>query len=188
MTRRLLTGLGLVLAIALSGCGGGDDSDGIASATGNGAKASSSPSAEALTDEERQVKFAQCMRDQGIDMPDPEINEGRVAIRMPEGTDPKKVQAAMEKCKQYLPNGGEARKANPEQLEQARQFAKCMRENGVPSFPDPDANGGIRIQATPGGDMNPDSPTFKAAQEKCDKYRPSTGPGGGTGGTTKLGG
>jgi hypothetical protein len=52
------------------------------------------------------------------------------------------------------------------------KFSQCMREHGVKNFPDPDANGGILIKAGPGTGLDPQSPTFKAAQEACKKYQP----------------
>jgi hypothetical protein len=189
-TMRLRKGLllGLLLALAAAGCGGTDDGDdGVATAGGGaGATASASAAPPAMTDEERQVRFAQCMRDNGIDMPDPEINNGRVAMRMPPGVDPQKVQAAMEKCKQYLPNGGEPPKSNPQMLEQQRKFAQCMRDNGITEFPDPDPNGGIRVQTSPGSHMNPGDPAFKAAQEACAKYQPAPRSGEGPGTVTGI--
>src|SRR4051794_9194525 len=54
------------------------------------------------------------------------------------------------------------------------KFSQCMRQHGVKSFPDPDANGGIRIEAGPGTGLDPQSPTFKSAQEACKKYQPKT--------------
>ena len=44
-------------------------------------------------------------------------------------------------------------------------FAKCMRANGVPNFPDPKAGGGFQIPAG----VSPAAPAFKAAQAKCQK-------------------
>jgi hypothetical protein len=176
MTMHIRKGLviGLLLALGAAGCGGADGGDGVATAGGGGdGGTSASPTPGPMSDEERQVKFAQCMRDQGVDMPDPEIDNGRVRVQMPGGTDPQKAQAAMEKCKQYLPNGGERRKPDAQQLDQLRKFAQCMRENGIPEFPDPNPDGGVQIQASPGSHMNPDDPTFKAAEEACAKYRPT---------------
>jgi hypothetical protein len=178
--------LGLLLALGAAGCGGADAGDGVATAGGGGdGTASASATPAPMSDEERQVKFAQCMRDKGIDMPDPEIDSGRVRIQAPDSVDPAKMQAAMEKCKQYLPNGGQPKKADPATIEQMRKFAQCMRENGVPDFPDPGADGGIRIQVNPGSKMNPNDPTFKAAQEACAQYRPAP-PSGGPDGTTRT--
>jgi len=187
MRLRRALALGLLLGLAAAGCGGTDDGDdGVATAgKGPSRTASASPHAERLTDEERQVRFAQCMREHGIDMPDPEIDGGRVAINLPEGTDRQKVEAAMEKCKQYLPNGGEPPKLDPETTEQLRKYAQCMRDNGISEFPDPDPNGGIRIQAEPGSRLDPEDPTFKAAQKACAKYQPAPRPGDSAGTTTR---
>jgi hypothetical protein len=47
-------------------------------------------------------------------------------------------------------------------------YARCMRANGVPNFPDPDAGGGFTF--SPAGGAGPSSPAFKAAQAKCQRY------------------
>lgn len=170
------------LAIALAGCGGQDDGgDGIATAGNGGAAASPSASAsgEPVDAEERRLEFARCMRENGVEMPDPgPDNEGGVRFRFGEGTDPKKAEAALEKCRQHLPNGGERPQLSPEQQEKLREYAKCMRDNGVTGFPDPSADGGIRIDRN-ALKINPDDPTFKAAQEKCRDLRPQFRQGGG---------
>jgi hypothetical protein len=54
----------------------------------------------------------------------------------------------------------------------AVRYSECMRQNGVPSFPDPDANGRIRLQAGPGTGLDPQSDTFKQAQQTCKEYAP----------------
>lgn len=46
-------------------------------------------------------------------------------------------------------------------------FARCMRANGVPNFPDPKPGGGGQF-AVPAG-TNPAAPAFRAAQAKCQK-------------------
>lgn len=57
-------------------------------------------------------------------------------------------------------------------------FARCMRANGVPNFPDPAAGGGARFEVPAG--TNPATPTFRAAQAKCQKVLPDGGlPGSG---------
>ncbi|MFI7213784.1 hypothetical protein [Micromonospora maritima] len=165
-----------LLALALAGCGGADD-DGpaVATAGGGGAKPSASAAGATLSDSDRQLKFAQCMREQGINMPDPEAGGGP-AFRFDEGTDPQKIEKAMEQCRDLLPNGGQAPQLDDQQMEQLRNMAKCMRENGVPDFPDPGADG--RIQIRPGnGGMDPNDPTMKTALEKCRQYAPQLGGG-----------
>jgi hypothetical protein len=54
-------------------------------------------------------------------------------------------------------------------------YAKCMRSNGVPNFPDPNASGLFRV----GSGMDRSSPAFKAAQAKCHKLMPGGGIGSG---------
>ena len=47
-------------------------------------------------------------------------------------------------------------------------FARCMRANGVPNFPDPKPGGGFRFPASP-------APAFAAAKAKCQKLLPNGG-------------
>ncbi|MET9385417.1 hypothetical protein ABZY09_31180 [Streptomyces sp. NPDC002928] len=58
-------------------------------------------------------------------------------------------------------------------------FAKCMRENGLPKFPDPNDDGGSVIGKDSG--IEPNSPEFKKAQEACKDLDPQgeSGPNGG---------
>ncbi len=55
-------------------------------------------------------------------------------------------------------------------------FSQCMRSNGVPNFPDPQAGGGFLFQR--GAGIDPSSAVFKAAQAKCRKLLPGGGPPG----------
>lgn len=54
----------------------------------------------------------------------------------------------------------------------ALKYSECMRAHGVTDFPDPNATGSLQIKAGSGTDLNPNSPTFKAAQQACAKYQP----------------
>jgi hypothetical protein len=73
-------------------------------------------------------------------------------------------------------DGGEA--GDEEDLEeQALAFAECMRENGVPDFPDPVVEDG-RIQMRiggpdGGGELDPEA--MEAAQEACQDLAPRGG-------------
>lgn len=171
---RMQTGLvlGLLLTLA-AGCGSPDNGDGVATVGGQ-ATASSSPSAGPDADREAGLKFARCMRENGLpDFPDPELGAGGgTKLMLPEGVTPQQAEAATAKCKQYLPGGGQPPKMDPQQLENARQMAKCMRENGVPNFPDPSEDGGMRLDMGKLG-MDPDDPRFKAAEQACAQFRPS---------------
>jgi hypothetical protein len=188
-TRFLVPALALACAFALAACGK-KSGDGIATAGQNDAK--SSAAAVSKDPQERMRQFTQCMRENGIDMQDAQVSDDggfSVQIGPAPGAAPADAQAgaqdmekmnkAMEACKQYAPSGGELGKPDPQMLEKMREFAKCMRENGVENFPDPKEDGGIVIQG--GGPdsndgLNPDDPTFKAAQEKCAANLPGGGP------------
>ena len=49
-----------------------------------------------------------------------------------------------------------------------------MRAHGLTNFPDPSASGGLQIGG-PGSNLNPESPTFQAAQKAGNKNGPSLG-------------
>ncbi|HEV8173805.1 MAG TPA: hypothetical protein VGP91_09155 [Actinoplanes sp.] len=162
--------LALMLMLTLAGCAARNGGDGVATANGKPtATASSQPS---TNDEDAPLKFAQCMRQHGMSwFPDPQPGSRGMQIKIPPGQDKAKVDAAMEACKKYMPGGGEPGKLDPQALEQARQMAKCMREHGVPNFPDPNANGQIQIDGNKLG-MAPGDPTFDAAEKACAQYAP----------------
>lgn len=58
--------------------------------------------------QEQVLAFAQCMREHGIDFPDPDVNGGQVLMGAGEGVDPNspEFQDAMAACQGDLPNGG----------------------------------------------------------------------------------
>jgi hypothetical protein len=149
----------LLLGLAACGGGSGDSSGGGASDTSS----SEDPQDQA-------VKFAQCMRDHGVDMPDPETDDkGRVRLRVGGGEkiDKDKVDAAMEACKKYNPIGDSGRlndlQNDPEFQEAQLRWAQCMRDHGV-DVPDPGSgeHGGLVI----GEDQNKDK--VQAAMDACD--------------------
>lgn len=171
MRRNTLAMLALLpaLALGLQGCGGGDDGG-----TGASKKAS---------DEAKMRKFAQCMRDNGVDMQDPK--DGRVEIRAsakpsagggPVRTDPK-IEAAQKKCAHLMPNGGKPRRPSAAELAKMRAYSKCMRDHGVTAFPDPKPDGGMQLRVGEGTGIDPQSQTFKNADEACKKYQPGGGKG-----------
>ncbi|GAA4215877.1 hypothetical protein AB0C10_36715 [Microbispora amethystogenes] len=156
--------------------GGGD------TAGGNGGAAQSSGSGDI-------VAYANCMRHNGIpNFPDPKPGGG---IAFPEGgdIDPQspEFKKAEEKCKQYLPSGPRIDAKNDADpnagwpTADKLKYAQCMRENGLPKFPDPDKNGGFAFMQDSG--IDPQSPQFRKASEACAKYQPQNlrqqpGPGG----------
>ncbi|MFF3853202.1 hypothetical protein [Micromonospora sp. NPDC002575] len=135
--RLFQAGLGLLLAAscALAGCGdSGDVGNGVASGGGNGAAAGASATASVSPD---LAKWTKCLRDNGVDVKDPGP-DGAITLPM----DSPAIQQAREKCTQYEGADGGSTGIDPndpEQQEQQRKFARCMRDNGI-DWPDPDPN------------------------------------------------
>jgi hypothetical protein len=183
--RTLLGAVAALSALLIAGaaCSSGSGGPGVASLGGSGsptASSSSDPQGSALA-------YSKCMRSHGVpNFPDPGSN-GQLQLRAGPGTgiDPNSAtfKAAQQACKSLLPT------VPPEQRQESYEallkFSKCMRDHGIADFPDPQPNGGLRIQAGQGSDLDPNSPQFRAAQQACQKYMP--GGKGGAGGTTNEG-
>ena len=54
------------------------------------------------------------------------------------------------------------------------RFAQCMRENGVPSFPEPDEKG--RFAITPETQRNVSRAALDRARERCNRHLRDAGP------------
>ncbi|CAM3782225.1 hypothetical protein KIPE111705_24685 [Kibdelosporangium persicum] len=122
-------------------CGSDSAGDKVASlGDGKGGDAqNSADSADGKTDEDRMREFAKCMREQGIDMPDPGPGGTMTAQRVEGEAEMEKMNKAGEVCNKLLPNGGKPKPLSPEELDKQRAQAKCMREHGI-NMPDPDPN------------------------------------------------
>ncbi|MFJ8795285.1 hypothetical protein [Streptomyces sp. NPDC102462] len=70
--------------------------------------------------------------------------------------------------------GVEASPTSPE--DQGLAFSRCMRENGVPAFPDPEAGG---LQLSPDSGIDPNSAEFQGALQACRDKMPQGQLGGG---------
>jgi hypothetical protein len=161
MTLRPLAAALLALsALGLAACG-----EDTPSATGNAAS----------KDEMRQaqVKFAECMRENGVDMPDPRTEGGKTVFKVGgDGISPEKFETANKACEKYRkdlrPQLTEEEQAKFK--EDALANARCMREHGI-DFPDPtfsaEGEAKVRIRGDGRGKLNPEDPKFEAAQEAC---------------------
>jgi hypothetical protein len=142
-----------------------------------GAENDPSKPASAQTQEAKNRKamldFARCMREHGVDMPDPQFSGGRVTQRM-KGGNPEQMRAAEKACEKYraqvkAPEMSASEKA--EFKKAALANARCMREHGI-DFPDPqfDADGGAQVRIDKR--LNPEGAKFQAAQKACEKTMP----------------
>ena len=168
MSRKLrpLAALAMVALIG-AGCGGNGGSDG-----GNTTAAN----------QEKAVKFAECMRENGVsEFPDPDAS-GRLTIDgVVNGSsiDPSSPtwKAAIDACKDLQPpgfTGGGERSSG--QQEAALQFAQCIRDNGVPDFPDP-ASGQPLVDTNriPSAATSRGMSILNAAMQKCSSYSEELG-------------
>ncbi|MFI1828575.1 hypothetical protein ACH41E_19325 [Streptomyces sp. NPDC020412] len=172
-----LAGLPLGLALFLTGCGGSDgggkDVASAESGAPRGSKdggASGGGSGSKPDPKEGALKFAQCMRENGIAMEDPQ--DGRLTLKG-EGVPKEKMDKAQKACAEHLPQGDDRGQIDPKVVENMRKYARCMRENGVEDFPDPAPGGGIKV-----GPEQAQNPNFKKAEEKCKNAMPKPPEGG----------
>jgi hypothetical protein len=164
-----IVGLAIV-ALIVTGCSNAPAGTG-ASSGGGGA----SPSGD------QAVRFAQCMRDNGVrNFPDPDASGTLTIETVANGTsidtDSPAFQRAIAACKDLQPAGFTGFTRTPEQQQAALKFAQCIRDNGVTDFPDPaidepmiDTNR-IPSANTPGG-----MTILHAAMEKCGSYAGDAG-------------
>jgi hypothetical protein len=173
---RPLLGIVALLALAailLAGCGdsGGsgvaraDDAGADSTATTGGA----STTAASSDPEQAQLDFARCMREQGLDFPDPQPDaNGNLRFQIPAGGagGREAFRAAGEKCQKYLQaaGGGLPDPDDPEFQDAQLEFARCMRGEGL-DFPDPTPGQGPGQGAAIRIDQ--DDPAVQAAFDKC---------------------
>lgn len=126
---RLLAALASVALIG-TGCSSGSAEDG-STATGPASHQS------------KAVKFSQCMRDHGVSgFPDPDASGELTIDGVLNGSslDPDSAtwKQAIAACKDLQPAGFTGKgKRSAEEQDEALEFARCIRENGVKDFPDP---------------------------------------------------
>jgi hypothetical protein len=164
---RILVAASAILMLALTGCSTEKPAGGVASANGGGSASSGPATSTSMSNEELGIKFAQCMRDNGVNVPDPDPDGGfGGAVGGPEvDRNSPEFKKGMDACKQYLPGGGDLSKMDPKLIDQLRQLTQCLRDNGV-NVPDPDPNSpmlGLGGMA----DIDRTSPAFQKAMEAC---------------------
>jgi hypothetical protein len=185
---------GMLAACGSSADDGSDGDDGVASL----GSTTTSPDSEEQTPEtsldpqEAMLAYTECMRDEGIDMPDPQMSEdgtggGMVITREAGGEndqgpafDPEseEFQAAEEKCSPIMDDAIGSIEVDPEQQaemrEQMLEYAQCMRDQGL-DFPDPEFsdNGRVTMGGGPGEDgeapTDAEMEAMDAANEVCAK-------------------
>jgi hypothetical protein len=142
------------------------------------------------------LDYARCMREHGVDMPDPDTSGGPGIVQFgasasasgsgagqPLELDMTKFQDADKACRDLLGDAGPQTmdpKQQQEMQDQALAFAKCMREHGV-DMPDPTFSGQGAVTMAIGKGFDPNDSKFADAQQACGS---AFGPKGGKGAPT----
>lgn len=161
MTKMMLALSSVALAAALVGCG-----------NDTGGSASASPTVDA---QDQGIKYAQCMRKNGIQMDDPKPGGG-ITLRMKQGNEAK-LKTAETACKAYAPIRDGKKTMSAEDLDQLTKLAQCLRRNGI-DVQDPQPNQPFKIES-----QKKDETKMKKAMDTCsaEAGMPTPGSGGGSG-------
>jgi hypothetical protein len=173
MLTKRITGMVTVLVVAglLAACGGNGSDDGsadgddVASLSDDNGDEQAQGNEDDADAEQELLDWVECMRDEGIDIPDPtRDSDGNLVLEGPgirlgggesEGStssddsddegdersiDPEEMDAAMEECGEPPALGPSDISEEDRQAmeENALEFAECMRDEGIEDFPDPD--------------------------------------------------
>ena len=162
-----------MLVVIVAGCGSGSAGTGNSSAT-SGSNSTASIDAKAL-------KFSECMRENGAgDFPDPDTSGSFTIDGVVNGSslDPNSpaFEQALRACKDLEPPGFTGAKVTPKQTTARLKFAKCIRDNGVPDFPDPTPNGPlVDTDRIPSAAKASGMSILNAAMQKCRSFSSAAG-------------
>ena len=124
-------------------------------------------------DHEKAVKFAECMRDNGVrEFPDPpasgELTIDAVANGSSLDTSTPTFNQAISACKDLEPSGFTGHKRGAQQQKHALEFAQCIRDHGVKDFPDPTPDAPlVDTRRIPSAATNGGMSAINAAMQKC---------------------
>jgi len=165
MTAPALLACGAVLAVSalLAGCGSGAGSG--AGNGGAGPAAQSSATPDTTTE-----AIVHCYRSHGDpSFPDPvyDPNDGRWHFAISPGSAPESTQQA---CRHLFPSVNASPPVPLAQFQQLVRLAQCIRQHGVPNWPDPDPDGSFPLPPS----LQKGRAT-SVAMTACQRYLPSGG-------------
>jgi predicted small secreted protein len=158
-----------LLAVIVAGCSNAPAGTGTSSNTAHG----------------KAVKFAECMRNNGVSaFPDPNASGALTIDGVLNGSslDPSSAawKNAIGACKDLEPAGFTGGKVTSQQRTARLAFAQCMRDNGVPDFPDPTPNGPlVDTNRIPSAATTSGMSILNASLPKCRRYASAAGVTGG---------
>lgn len=154
----------LLLAPIVAGCGSkGPSTTDVPSAQGQ------NPDVTAA------YAYARCMRSHGVpNFPDPHVsisgNHGSVGFAVnPSETGSPKFTSAQKTCSKILPTPTGNRSATHDgpSKQVLLAFARCIRSKGIQDFPDPDAQGQLRLPTVVAAGVDIHSREFLNAATSC---------------------
>lgn len=158
-------GLAAVCTVAIAACGSSNRSASSGTTLGN-----------------TMVNYSRCMRAHGVtDFPDPSSTQGPNAFgidgynfNLPAtlNTQSPAYESANQTCQKVISAATGSGHGLPARAKQAAlAHAECMRQHGVPNFPDPTfSQGGQGLTVSSGNSAaNARAPAFQRAQKDCAK-------------------
>jgi hypothetical protein len=156
----LASGVMLATAVALGGCGSGSN------AAGGTATAQARSTPDDVT-----MAIVTCYRAHGDpSFPDPVYDpaDGRWHFAVSPGSAPASTRQA---CQHLFPSNNASPPVPQAQFQQLVRLAECLRQHGVPNWPDPDPNGSVPLPPS----LLKKSPNWVQATKACSRLMPSGG-------------
>ncbi len=169
-TKYRFAALAAATALVLAACGGTGDatSPTLPSLTDTTTAGEQTTTTVSVDPEEAMLEYTACMRENGVDMPDPSSGEGGVFSIGGDDLDFEAFEEASAACDPLLEAAFGDFELSPEQEAEFRDqelaFAKCMRDEGI-DWPDPSPDGNPVIDL--GSDDDPE--TLNEAMQACSK-------------------
>ena len=166
-----LAALAIVVALITAGC--------------SNSPATTSSDHTTAANREKAMKFAQCMRDNGVSQfPDPDSSGALTIENVVNGSsvDPNSAtfQQALSACRDLEPAGFMGQRRSAQQQAAALTFAQCIRDNGVKDFPDPGPDDPlIDTNRIPSVATSDGMSILHAAMQKCRGLAAAAGVTGG---------
>jgi hypothetical protein len=156
----LAFGAMLVVSLVLAACGSGAGSGGAR------------PSAQSSTTPDTTTEaIVHCYRSHGDpSFPDPvyDPNDGRWHFAISPGSAPEATQQA---CQHLFPSVNPSPPVPQAQFQQLLRLAQCIRQHGVPNWPDPDPDGSFPLPPP----LQTKTHAAEVALDACQRYIPSGG-------------
>lgn len=112
------------------------------------------------------LKLTQCLREQGIDIPDPKPGQDPRGLTLGKDVDPAQFQKAMAACGRDTSSGSGAGDSDQKAQDAAVKMAQCMRGKGY-DMPDPKlVDGNMPANKIPDG---VDKDTYMKDANDCSK-------------------